>query len=577
MKGAEHESRSHWFAATPDPQAVEAACRCMNCPPWYGALLVHRGLADPDVYARWIAPKLANLQDPLRLPDVMNAVDRILAAIDRSERITIFGDYDVDGITASALVYEVLAQTGALVSLFLPERLEEGYGLSREALKRCIEETGPNLIITVDCGTSSVESVQDAARAGIDVIITDHHMPGPALAPAVAVVNPRRSTDETMHVLAGVGVAFKLCHALLKVARQRSPAPAWAQFDIRRVIDLVALGTVADMVPLLHENRILVSFGFKEINRSPRPGIKALIDAAGIKKKVGVYEIGFQIAPRLNAAGRLGTARTSLDLLTLQDPAMLDRLARELSAANRERQEVEKETVSQLIARIEKRMQSGSLHSIVEADRTWHPGVVGLAATRAMQKFGRPIIVIGSDDRERAKGSGRSIPEFNLVEALDQCRAHLVKHGGHAMAAGLEISWDEIEAFRLTFESIAFGRLKTHDFRPKKVYDGVLPVEQITDEALALIELLAPFGMANQEPVWMTPGLAWHGPVKEAGKGHLKGYFQSPQGRIECIGFGLFSGTVPECIDGLFSLRRDEYMGRARLVMHLKDLRATGS
>lgn len=577
MSGEQLTARSVWVHDAPDPTLVAGLSQSLRCPEWYAGLLIRRGLADADSFTRWTSPKLAGLQDPLTLPDIEPAIQRILVAIERGERITIFGDYDVDGITASALMHEVLSTTPARVSLFIPQRLEEGYGLSVEALKRCVEETAPDLIITVDCGTSSRDAVLAAAQSGIDVVITDHHAVSAGIAPAIAVVNPRRSPDEASHVLAGVGVAFKVCHALLKRARQLDSTPAWADFDIKRVIDLVTLGTVADMVPLTHENRIFVSFGLREINRSPRPGIKALADAAGLKKRLGTYEIGFTIAPRLNAAGRLGTALASLELLTSKDPARLRQLAGELNDANRERQEVEKATVAALLDRVEKRVAEGPFHVIVEADREWHPGVVGLAATRATQRFGRPSIVIGCDDRDRAKGSGRSISGFNLVDALDQCREHLVKHGGHSMAAGLEIAWNDIEAFRMKFEAVARQSLKDHDFKPRQSIDGWLSVEDINDQSLALIQQLEPFGMGNPEPVWAARDLVWHGATREVGKGHLKGSFRSPRGPVEFIGFGLYRDVLPERVDVAFALRREEFMGREKLVMNLKDLRVAGS
>lgn len=575
MNGTEHAPRSVWVHEPPDASLVASLARELMCPAWCAGLLVRRGISDVDAFSKWISPKLTGLQDPLLLPDMDKAVARILLALSRGERITIYGDYDVDGITACALVHEVLSHARAKVSLFLPHRLEEGYGLSVEALKRCIEETNPSLIITVDCGTSSADAVREAAASGIDVVITDHHAVSSTLAPAVAVVNPRRSPDELFHVLAGVGVAFKLCHALLKVARQQMPCPPWAMFDIKRVIDLVTLGTMADMVPLLHENRIFVSFGLREINRSPRAGIKALMEVAGITKHVGSYEIGFQIAPRLNAAGRLGTARASLELLTGNDPARLKILAEELNDANRARQEVEKATVDQLMKRIEKRLSAETMYAIVEADREWHSGVVGLAATRATQRFGRPSIIIGRDDRDRAKGSGRSIAGFNLVEALDACREHLVKHGGHTMAAGLEIAWENVEVFRWAFEQLAQKHLAGKLLAPRVELDGWISPADVDDAAIDLLEKLGPFGMGNPEPLWGTQNVMWAAAPREVGTGHLKGRLEHAGIGLEMIGFGLYKPPIPEgAMEAAFHLRRETFRGKTNIVMHVKHLRA---
>lgn len=566
---------ARWLFDPPDSAITAALARAARMPAWIAGMLVKRGLHDPVALASWLSPKLADLKDPFLLPDMETAVVRTLAAIERGERITVFGDYDVDGLTSTAMLAGVLQTTGTPVATFLPHRMEEGYGLSPDALARCLEETRPQLIITVDCGTSSAAAVKAARADGIDVIITDHHEPGGELAPAVAVVNPRRADDPSQHVLAGVGVTFKFIHALLKRARQLPTPPTWAQLDPRALLDFVALGTVADMVPLVYENRILVTHGLKRLNQTTRTGLKALIDVAGIDKEIGVYEVGFQLGPRLNAAGRLDSAKTSLELLMTGDVAVAARHARALDGANRERRVVEKDIVEDLLARVEAKLAAEELHAIVESDPSWHPGVVGLAATRAMQRFHRPAIVIGADDRERAKGSGRSVPGFNLVEALAGCREHLIKHGGHAMAAGLEIAWENIDAFRKMFNEVARQKLSDSPRTPRHDLDGWIQPGDVDDEAMDLLEQLGPFGMGYPEPLWAARDVQWETPPREVGTGHLKGRLLGGGRALDCIGFGLFKLPLPdEPLETIFTLKRESYRGRTSISMHLKEIRS---
>jgi len=561
-----------WTDSQPDPSAVHSLAKSMDCPVWLATLLVNRGIATPESAETWLNPKLKDITDPFLLPGTQPAVNRILQAITNQDRITVFGDYDVDGLTSVTLLSQVLQHAGAVVSTFLPHRLDEGYGLSVEALARCIDETNPKLIITVDCGTNSVEAVNAAKAGNVDVIITDHHSVGSEPAPALALVNPRLSQDESLHVLAGVGVTFKLCHALIKQAKVDRPDSALAHFDLREVLELVALGTIADLVPVTGENRIFVSHGLRAINRTKRIGLKALIRVAQIKSQIDTYEVGYLLAPRLNASGRLGTAQTSLQLLQSDDTKEADELASELDDANRERQQVEKSIVAALMQKTEINMKSGHPYSVVEADRNWHPGVVGIAAARVMQKYFRPTIVIGNDDQGRAKGSCRSIPGFNMVEALAECSGLLIKHGGHAMAAGLELEWGNLEAFKIKFEQVAGSRLKGQSLVPRMNLDGWLDGREINEQTITLLERLRPFGMGYPEPIWACRGIAVAGPVREVGKGHLKARFLCQGVTIDAIGFGLYQKPLPDGpIDAAFHLRKDTYMGNEKIVLHLKD------
>lgn len=561
-----------WIENLPDPSSVTLLANSLGCPAWLASLLVNRGITTPESASAWLDPKLKDLTDPFHIPGTEAAVERIFRAMACHDRITVFGDYDVDGLTSVTLLSQVLRHAGADVSVFLPHRLEEGYGLSGEALERCITETRPNLIITVDCGTNSVDAVLAAKSCNIDVIVTDHHVISHEPAPAIALVNPRLSPDEKLHVLAGVGVTFKLCHALIKEAKRTDPESLLAQFDLRDVLDLVALGTIADLVPITHENRIFVFHGLRAINRTKRIGVKALIQVAQIKKEIDTYEVGYLLAPRLNASGRLGTAQTSLLLLQTGDPEEAAELAAELDADNRERQQVEKSIVSALIEKTGRYMEEGGWYSVVEADQSWHPGVIGIAAARIMQKYYRPTIVIGLDDHGRAKGSCRSVPGFNMVEALAECGELLTKHGGHAMAAGLELEWGNIDAFRMKFEQVARNRLEGTELTPRLCLDGWLDARDINEHTMSMLDKLRPFGMGYPEPVWACRGIALAGPPREVGKGHLKARFLCQGTVLEAIGFGLYQKTLPDGpIDAAFHLRKDTYMGNEKIVMHLKD------
>ena len=565
-----------WVDCAADAAAVAQLGNSGELPNWLARLLVGRGIRSVDEVKAWLDPRLARLTDPFALPDMQIAVDRVLSAIERQERITVFGDYDVDGLTSVALMLNLLGRANAQVTSFLPHRLEEGYGLSLDALERCLEETRPNLIITVDCGTGSLDSVNEARRRNVDVIITDHHHAGEEIAPALAVVNPRRQPEAAGQELAGVGVAFKFAHALLKEARKRYPDQAWPQFDPRELLDLVALGTVADLVPLRDENRILVRHGLKCLSQTKRAGINALIQVSGIKNDIGVYEVGFLLGPRLNASGRLGTAQTSLKLLMTNNPAEAHAYAQELDAANRERQQVERATVEDLHQRLGESI--GDRITIVEDDATWHPGVVGIVASRMVQKYYRPSIVIGADDQGRAKGSCRSISGLNMVEALAACSDLLVKHGGHAMAAGLEIEWDRIPAFKAKFESVVADMLGGQPLQKSLTIDGWLEAADLRGDILDRLDQLKPFGIGHPEPIWACRGMSVASEPREVGTGHLKTAFSLNGITLEAIGFGLFNKPIPEgLLDVAFQLRRDVFRGIEKTVMHIKDFRAAGT
>ncbi len=418
-------------------------------------LLFRKGFRSADEVQNFLRPRLSSLSDPFLLPQMGTAVARMLAALDLHERIVLFGDYDVDGVTSLALLDEMLRGYGASPDLFLPLRMEEGYGLSRESVERCLEQHRPQLLIAVDCGTASTGEIAGLKKRGVDVIVLDHHEAKSVLPDCVALVNPKTDSASSFHYLCSVGIVFKLCHALLKTR----PLPG---FDLKSKLDLVALGTVADIVPLVDENRLLVHRGAIEIARTPRIGLKKLMQVAGVRRPILPDDIGYRLGPRLNAAGRLSTAEESLRLLLTHDEAEAAALANALDQQNRERQEVEKEILAAAIAQIDKQFDAVRDIAIVAGARGWHPGVLGIVASRIARKYHRPAIVIGFDENGVGKGSGRSIDGLNLVEALTRCAATLEKFGGHEMAAGLTLREENFarfaEAFRVRRARHAFGR-----------------------------------------------------------------------------------------------------------------------
>ena len=505
------------------------------------------------------------------LRDMGVAADRLLHAVRTGERIAVFGDYDVDGITSTALLVTVLRKTGANAVPFLPHRLEEGYGLSPDALHRCLENCAPALIITVDCGTGSVDAVAEAARRGVDVIVTDHHQPGAALAPALALVNPKLSPDESIHMLAGVGVTFKLCHGLAKHGRELGRASA--AIDLRPHLDLVALGTIADIVPLAGENRVLARHGLNQLNQTTNEGLQALIEVAAIEDRIDAYEVGFRLGPRLNAAGRLGDAQRALDLLLGGDGVDVDALAAELDRSHRERQEIEAATVRDALAELEARFDPARDFGLVVGRPGWHPGVVGIVASRLLQRFHRPVAVIALNE-EGGRGSCRSIEGFDLMAGLNACAGELAKYGGHTMAAGLELKPGRLEAFAARFNEASRELLAGRDLRPVQRIDAWLGLDEVDDTLAGALDRMRPFGVGNTTPVWGARAVRVVGAPRVVGKGHLKLLLAAGSRQLEAMGWGMGERALPPGpLDIAFQIKRERFRGQERLVLHLQDFR----
>lgn len=548
-----------------DPGHCRALAEALGLPPFLAGLLCRRGFHEAAAAEAFLDPKLKTLSDPFLLPGMEAAVACLLAAIDRGARIVLYGDYDVDGVTSLAFFTRFLRQYGARVECFLPSRVDEGYGLSAEGVARCVETHRPQLLIAVDCGTSSAREIAELTRAGVEVIVLDHHLPKCELPLCTALVNPKLGDEG--HSLCSAGIVFKVAHALLK----RRPL---AVCDLREYLDLVALGTVADLVPLEGENRILVKRGLAQLERSRWTGVRALIEVAGVKSPFSAGDIGFKFGPRLNAAGRLGTAQDALELLLTEDPARARTLARALDAQNRERRAVEEQVLLEAQALVEARLAECTA-AIVTGSPGWHPGVIGIVASRLMRQYHRPTLVVAFDENGLGKGSGRSIAGFSLVAALEACGHHLQKHGGHEMAAGLSVELERFDHFRAAFLAHARATLTDDHLRPRLHLEAELPLREISLALLERHEQLQPFGMGNPQPLFFARGVTFAAEPRVLKEKHLALRLQQGRHQARAIWFGGVEGNPPPPPwDIAFRIERNEYLGNVEVQIQIKAVRA---
>lgn len=563
-----------WKSAAADPAQALRIHRDLNLPLPVAEILAGLGLGDLDDVRRFLNPRLADLADPDLLPGMAPAVRRIWRAIDAGETIAVYGDYDVDGITGAGLLATVLRTLGAArVVPCLPKRLEEGYGLSPEALERCLALAQPRLLVTVDCGTGAREAIGQAARAGVDVIVTDHHEVSGDLPPACAIVNPMLGGTDAQKSLAGVGVAFKVCHALVKDARRRG-RPGAETKDLRAYLEWVAVGTVADIVPLRGDNRVLVRHGLAGLNRSASAGWKALIEVAGLRRALTARHIAYALGPRLNAAGRMSDPERALELLLTGDPRRAREIALELDGFNRERQEIEACILREAQAEIDAAPDSATQFALVVGRSGWHPGVIGIVASRLAARYRRPVAVIAFDGDGHGRGSCRSIEGYHLLNGLEQCREHLLAFGGHAMAAGLEIEHGRLDAFRRRFNAAAARELDGRDLRPVQPIHAWLALDQVNGELLEAVLRLEPFGHENPNPVFAARGVRLAQPPRVVGDKHLRLTLASGNARCSAIGFGMAERELPAgLLDVAFHLQRDAYHGGDALQLNIQDLR----
>jgi single-stranded-DNA-specific exonuclease len=516
-----------WTLAPPQPLLAGQLAASLKISPLLAQCLLNRGHSEPGEIENFLTPRLKKLADPFLLPNMAAAVERLLRARKQNEPLVIFGDYDVDGVTSTALLIEVLRALGWQVDFYLPNRMDEGYGLSADGVENCLKKFPVKLLLAVDCGSTAVETIAELRERGVDVIVLDHHQvsnPAPA---AVALVNPQLSTfnpqpSTPFTELCSVGMAFKLAHALVKRGRETG-LPGAAEYDLKPLLDLVALGTIADIVPLIGENRILVSAGLERLSSTQRPGLVALKEVAQCPPHPGAYEVGFQLAPRLNAAGRLETAEEALNLVLAPDLKAATPLAQELDSRNRERQKIERSISDEAVGIVRSKFDAQTDFVIVEGQLLWHIGVVGIVASRVLQQFYRPTFIIGGDG-EAWRGSGRSIAGFDLAAALRECDDLLIRHGGHAMAAGVTIHPDKLDVFRTRLNDLARRSLKPEDLQPPLRLDAEVELKDISIATLAELDRLKPTGQWNPSVQFCVRGVAHSRPLQRMGaeKQHVK-------------------------------------------------------
>jgi single-stranded-DNA-specific exonuclease len=554
----------------PAASAVRELAAGLHLPEALAGILVQRGYGAPDDARRFLRPSLAELSDPLALQDMDRAVALIVAAVKSKVPILVHGDFDVDGQCASALLTRALRLAGGEAMAFVPHRLRDGYDFGPAGLTQA-HAIGAKLIITCDCGITAVESVAAAKNAGIDVIVTDHHLPGPSLPPADAVIDPQRSDDRSGATnLCGTGIAFKLVQALVPALGLSPNLPL-------HLLDLVALATVADVVPLVGENRILVKHGLKLLADSRWVGIRALVETAGLSgRAIRAGHVGFILGPRLNAAGRISDASEGLKLLLTDDPVEAMVVARRLDVLNSERQLIDQRILDQVLDQLS---QADALDAGIVLDgEGWHPGVVGIVASRVVERYGRPTFLIAFDG-EIGKGSGRSISRFNLHAALTECGDLLERYGGHHMAAGLTVRRDNLSAFRARFAGVARQLLGPDDIGPEQRVDLEIPLSQATADFERLARYLEPCGAGNPTPVLGVRRVHFSRRAI-VGSGHLKGVLEDGDAQLCAIGFqwadrapGLGDGPL----DAAFRLELNDWQGFSTLQARLCALAPSGA
>ncbi len=563
MKG----TGARWLLVPRRPEAEQALCGALGLRPRLARLLVNRGIATPEAASAFLEATLSrHLRSPLLFRSMPEAAGRVADALRRGERIGIFGDYDVDGISGSALLLAFFRELGHDPVLYIPHRLREGYGVSDRGL-RALAEQGARLVITVDCGGSSHAVIGRAQQAGIDVIVCDHHQVAGEPLPARAVLNPMEAeAGFPFRGLCGAGVAFYL---LLGVRMRLREQGAQRLPDLRRYLDLVALGTVADLVPMLEENRVLVKHGLQEIAVTARPGLLALKAVGGVTA-ISTGAVAFRLAPRLNAGGRLADARRAVRLLVSQDSEEARRLAEELEGENRARREIEEEILRDALRQIERDPSFASRRTIVLGSPDWHPGVVGIAAARLVERFHRPAILVGGfGEAGVARGSCRSIPGVSIFECLRRCADLLESFGGHAMAGGLSLRIENLPALAERFEQVVASKAKPEDFVRSARVDDELSLAEIDDELLCDLERLEPFGPGNPEPAFLFRGLAVTS-RRSMGDAHLRLFVRQGNRGMGCVLFGAASVGVEEGdrIDVIGIPERDDWNGGVRVRVH---------
>ena len=537
--------KKQWAIRPPDDRSAQLA-QSLKVSPVLAQVLINRGITDAQSASAFLRPKLTQLIDPAQMPGIEPAVHRLKHAIKNKEKITVYGDYDVDGITGVSILWQVLTLLGADVDYYIPHRIDEGYGLNEEAI-RTLAKSGTKLLLTVDCGVTAYNSARLARQLGLDLIITDHHQissqPDRKLPQAIAIVHPALQKSYPNQDSAGALVAYKLAWAIANEFNSgQRLEPTLREFMINAT-SLAAMGTVADIVDLRGENRALTSYGLKALPQCKLSGIQALIESAGLTgHRLDSFHIGFRLAPMLNAAGRMGHARLAVELLTSDSQIRSMQIAEYLKEQNSQRQQYERKIFKQACEMVvERNLHHPDRKSIVLANENWHTGVIGIVASRIVDKFYRPTIMINAGAAENgiAQGSARSIHGFCLLSAIEACSQHLISFGGHKMAAGVTIEIEKIDLFTADFEAYAKQNLNENDVSAKLHIDAVAPLAEFRTEMVSELQMLGPFGQGNPKPVFATKGVRLASPPRRVGSGreHLQLAITDNTNAVRCIGF----------------------------------------
>jgi single-stranded-DNA-specific exonuclease len=566
--------QTRWvMGRAPDEAGVTALAEALLIPVPLCRLLLARGHVDPESAKLFLRPRLERLHDPLSMLTLDRAVERLVKAVKNNEKVFVHGDYDVDGICSTTLLVKAIRGLGGNAIPFIPRRVEDGYDLTDAGVNAAVAAEA-KVVVTCDCGTSAVAPIAKLCKLGIDVIVTDHHLPGGALPDCVAVLNPQRpGCGYPDKDLAAVGVAFKLALALAK-ALEKPDGFIWA------MLDLVALATVADVAPLRGENRVLVRYGLKMMKETRNFGLRALIRAAGLDgKPLTSGRVGFILAPRLNAVGRLGHAIRGVELLMSENEHDANVIARELEELNQRRQRLDRAILDEAREMVAK-LDLDDTYGIVLAKEGWHPGVIGIVASRIVEEFGRPAVLIGIDG-EVGKGSGRSISAFDLHGALVQCSDLFTRFGGHRAAAGVTLPRANIPAFAQRFNEVAKKVLTPGDLVPEIRVDLEVPLEDVNEELESMLRHFEPYGMGNPSPVLVSRSVRLTGAPRAIGKDGLKLALEVGAGTLDAIGWGMASRLpdfgAGEIVDIAYRLERDEFQGVSRLQARIADIRAAGA
>lgn len=563
-------STKRWIVREQDTQRVASLARALGISNIVAALLMARGCDDEASARVFLNPTPDQLHDPYLMKGMSEAVPRLLRAIDEQEPVLVYGDYDVDGTTGTAVLMRALNMLGARTGFHVPHRFTEGYGIQQAALERAVTE-GYKVALSVDCGIRAHDPLYWARDNGLDVIITDHHLPdeGEGVPPAFAVLNPNQEgCNYPDKHLAGVGVAFKLVHALFRERGRES--------QVSGFLKMVAIGTVADVAKLTGENRTIVALGLKDLPTATNPGLRALIDVAGCGSDMTAYDVGFRIGPRINAAGRMDAARAVVELFSTRDPSEAQRLAKHLDTRNQERKEVQRRIVDLAIEELQK--QSNNSYVAVIAGEGWHRGVIGIAASKIAERINRPCVVF-SIDGDVAHGSGRSIEPYHLLNGLTSCADLFDKFGGHSHAAGITLKPDRIDEFRRRLNEHAAGCLSDDDLQPCIHIDTELPLTELSFELIAELKTLEPFGAGNPRPTFLTPNLCILAEPRLIGGRHLKFTVAGPQGRpLETIwwnGAEEDQTAVRNGAEMAYTVETTNWTGETFLQLSVQDLKSS--